>query len=155
MFVNGQYSLLYSINNSDGKVKYYEGLCPINTDKPVNPKLAEVWDKLPRSIRVFYEKVHNGFYYYALKAMGLLPLDGVTYLDDYEWGIIETLDEPLKIDIQTSFGFFSNGMGGYVVCDYKNCDNDKATLWWKDDQPDYDINFWDVVDEWNVIGFTK
>lgn len=153
MFVNGRYSILYSIRNSKGTLRFYEGLSP--SDKIDNPKLAGVWKEFPLSIRNFYEYVHNGFYDYAFKAMGLVPLNFVTYLNDYEWSIIEDLSEPLKIDIKTSFGFFSNGMGGYVVYDYKDCNNYKATLWWKDDQPDYDIKFWDVVDEWNVIGFTE
>ncbi|WP_199884104.1 hypothetical protein [Anaerosinus massiliensis] len=85
--------------------------------------------------------------------MGLVPLESVTYLNDYEWGILDELKEPLQLDFKTSFGFFSNGMGGYVVSDYQNCNNNNGTLWWKDDQPDYKINFWDVVDEWIVIGF--
>lgn len=153
LLINGRYSILYSIKNSSGNIRYYEGLIP--SGKIDNSKLIGVWNKFPQSIRNFYEKVHNGFYDYAYKAMGLVPLNLVTYLNDYEWSIIEDLNQPLRIDIKTSFGFFSNGMGGYVVYDYNNCDNDHATLWWKDDQPDYDVKFWDVVDEWNVIGFTE
>lgn len=44
-------------------------------------------------------------------------------------------------------------MGGYVAIDYNNCEYDKATLWFTNDQPEYNINFWNVVDEWIVIGF--
>jgi len=43
-------------------------------------------------------------------------------------------------------------MGTYVAIDYKNCDNDNATLWSSKDEPDYDVKFWDLVDEWIVIG---
>lgn len=85
--------------------------------------------------------------------MGLVPLENVTYFDDDEWGIIEELEEPIQINLKTTFGFFKSGMGGYVAIDYNNCENDNATLWWTNKEPRYNINFWDVVDEWIVIGF--
>ncbi|CJH89644.1 Uncharacterised protein [Streptococcus pneumoniae] len=85
--------------------------------------------------------------------MGLVPLENVTFFDDDEWGIIEELEEPLQIDLQTTFGFFKSGMGGYVAVDYKNSNNDNATLWWTNKEPRYNMNFWDIVDEWIVIGF--
>lgn len=68
-------------------------------------------------------------------------------------GIIDELREPLAIDLSSTFGFFSSGMGGYVAVDYKNCKNEKATIWFTDEQPQYNVNFWDVVDEWIVLGF--
>ena len=151
MKIEKRYSILYTIKNSKGHILYYEGRNP--NEEFNNGKVEELWNKLPISIRKFYENVHNGFFYYASESMGLVPLESVTYLNDYEWGILDELKEPLQLDLNTSFGFFSNGIGGYVVSDYQNCNNDNGTLWWKDDQPDYKINFWDVVDEWIVIGF--
>ena len=81
------------------------------------------------------------------------PSQFVTYFDDDEWGIIEELEEPLKIDLKSTFGFFKNGMGGYVAIDLDNCNNNKGVLWFADSKPRYDIDFWSVVDEWTVIGF--
>lgn len=149
--IEGRYSLLYTIEDENGDTLYYEGR---NPEENINNSVLEgVWDKFPISLREFYEHVHNGFYDYTSESMGLVPLEAVTYLDDYEWGILEELKEPLQLDFKTSFGFFSNGMGDHVVIDYSNCSNDNATLWFHDDQPNYRINFWDVVDEWIVIGF--
>nr|WP_252250059.1 hypothetical protein [Clostridium sp. ZBS13] len=86
--------------------------------------------------------------------MGLSSLENVVYLDDYEWGIIDDIEsQNLKIDLGSSYGFFSNGMGTYVVIDYNNCDNDNATLWSSKEEPEYNLKFWDTVDEWTVIGF--
>ncbi len=52
---------------------------------------------------------------------GLESLEDVTYLDDYEWEIVDEIGEHnLRIDLTSSYGFFSNGMGTYVVVDYKN-----------------------------------
>jgi len=149
--IEGRYSLLYSIENENGDKLYYEGR---NPEENINNNiLEEIWDKFPISLKKFYKNVHNGFYDYTSESMGLVPLEAVTYLDDYEWGIIEELEEPLQLDLKTSFGFFSNGMGDHVVFDYKNCNNGTATLWFHDCQPKYGINFWNVVDEWIVIGF--
>ena len=43
-------------------------------------------------------------------------------------------------------------MGAYVVIDSNNCLHEEATLWFKDRQPKYGVKFWDVVDEWIVLG---
>lgn len=147
----GRYSILYTIKNSKGRNLYYEGRNP--NEKLNNENLDKAWDKLPISIRKFYRNVHNGFYYYASESMGLVPLESVTYLDDYEWGIIEELKEPLQINLKTSFGFFSNGMGSYIASDYTNCSNNNATYWSGKEQPRYNVDFWNYVDEWVVIGF--
>ena len=39
--------------------------------------------------------------------MGLVPLESVTYLGDegIEWSIIDDLEEPIKINLDSSFGF--------------------------------------------------
>ena len=148
---NGMYSMLYTLETSDGEIAYYEAGNPMDTFH--NKVLEDSWDRIPNSVRKFYEKVHNGFYYYASGSMGLVPFECVTYFDDDEWGIIEELEEPLQIDLKTTFGFFKSGAGGYVAIDYNNCQYDKATLWFTNDQPEYNVDFWNVVDEWIVIGF--
>lgn len=137
---------------SDGEIKYYQGG---NTLEGIqNNALKKVWDTLPISIKQFYENVHNGFDDYTIKSMGLCWIPWVTYFgdDDLEWGILEDLEEPLQIDIDATFGFFDNGAGGYVAIDTSNNDVDNAVVWFSDDQPEYHVNFWDVVDEWIIIG---
>lgn len=86
--------------------------------------------------------------------MGLEFLENIMYLDDYEWGIVDEIGEyNLKIDFVFLYGFFSNGMGIYVVVDYKNSLGDNVILWFLKEESEYNLNFWDVVDEWMVIGF--
>ena len=151
LYDTSKYSLLYGIRSSENELFYYEGQFVLDLDK--NIELKKRWDSLPSSIKRFYEDLHNGFYYYASHSMGLVPEDEVTYLGEYDWGIMEILRKPIKIDISSSFGFFSNGMGAYVVIDSNNCLNEDATIWFKDKQPIYQVNFWDIVDEWMVLGF--
>lgn len=148
--INNKYSLLYTIQNRDGKILFYEGRNPL--DKIKNDNLIGVWSKMPEKIRAFYERVHNGFYYYASKSMGLSSYDEIFCLDDYEWGILEEVSD-LKIDLKTSYAFFSNGIGMYVAVDYNRFSNSNSALWSSKEEPEYEINFWDIIDEWIVIGF--
>ncbi|ATP40193.1 SMI1/KNR4 family protein [Solibacillus sp. R5-41] len=148
---NNKYSILYTIETDNGEIQYYEGRNPKEVFN--NVELEKSWNKFPLSLRNFYQNIHNGFYFYASKSMGLVPIENVTFFDDDEWGIIEELEEPLQIDLKTTFGFFKSGMGGYVAIDFNDCDNENAVLWWTDEEPRYNINFWDIVDEWIVIGF--
>ncbi|WP_430536011.1 SMI1/KNR4 family protein [Listeria rocourtiae] len=145
------YSILYTVTVGDGEIDYFEGKMPIRSVN--NTELNKFWMNTPISIKNFYEKLHNGFYYFPSRAMGLIPIENITFFGNDEWGIIEELDLPLDINLDSTFGFFSTGMGGYVALDYNNCSNDNATIWFVDDQPQYNANFWDIVDEWIVIGF--
>ncbi|OAB35021.1 superoxide dismutase [Paenibacillus glacialis] len=148
-----RYSILYTIKKPNNEICYYEGRNP--KEKFHNDELEQNWSMFPESIQQFYENVHNGFYYYASVSMGLLPFEFIPFLgdDDFDWSIINDLKEPLQIDLNTSFGFFSNGMGSYIAIDYNNCSDVNATFWSAKTQPKYNINFWDHVDEWIVIGF--
>lgn len=40
-----------------------------------------------------------------------------------------------------TYGFFENGMGGYVAVDLNNSIDNIATLWFTNDQPEYNLNF--------------
>lgn len=142
-----KYSMLYGISMEDGKIEYYEGG---NSLDCCSHKLLV---GMPEKLKIFYQNLHNGFFYYPSHALGIVPLDEVTYFGDDEWGIIEDLEEPLQIELESTYGFFKNGGGGYLAIDYNNCENDISTLWFDDDQPEYNINFWSMVDSWIVIGF--
>lgn len=147
IFYNNVFSILYGIKCEDGEVYYFEG---------GNPKDAighKLLDGMPDKLKEFYLDLHNGFFFYPSRMMGLVPLDEVTHFSDDEWGIIEELEEPIKISLESTYGFFKNGGGGYLAVDYNNCNDNKATLWFDDMEPEYDIDFWNFADEWLRIGF--
>ncbi len=146
--IDGAFSILYGLSNEKGKTVYYKGDSPVSNNIP--KPLKEDFTNLPEVVKAFYTRLHNGFYYLASESMGLVPLSSVTRLADEEWGILDELTEPLPVDMEHTYGFFTNGMGGYVVIDTAN--DNKATLWWTRKKPKPDINFWDVVDEWVVLG---
>ncbi|WWB88256.1 SMI1/KNR4 family protein [Priestia aryabhattai] len=147
---NGQYASLYSVKSENDEILYYEGGIP---NKSIyNLDMQQAWSSVPQSIVKFYGKLHNGFYYMPSRAMGLVPLERVTYFKEDEWGILDDLKHPLEINLDTTYGFFENGMGGYVAVDLNNCTDNRATLWFTNDQPEYSVDFWDIVDEWILIG---
>ena len=83
--------------------------------------------------------------------MGLVEYESKICLSDDEWGILEEIDE-VKVNLNKTFCFFENGMGGYVAVDY---DTNKSVVWFADEHPIYDVKFWDVVDEWIVLGMQE
>ncbi len=145
-----EYSLLYGVKYKQNRVSYYEGKFSLDLNKNIN--LKNNWTNVPQDIRKFYEELHNGFYYHASQSMGLSSVDKVTYFVDPNFYIIEEYRELVEINLETTFGFFTNGIGGYVAIDIKLNSSDKAVLWLKDKHPKYNIKFWDFVDEWIVIG---
>ncbi|MDT0145788.1 SMI1/KNR4 family protein [Priestia aryabhattai] len=147
---NGQYAILYSVKSENDEILYYEGGIPNKSIYDLD--IEQAWSSVPQSIVKFYGKLHNGFYYMPSRAMGLVPLERVTYFKEDEWGILDDLEHPLEINLDTTYGFFENGMGGYVAVDLNNCTDNRATLWFTNDQPEYSVDFWDIVDEWILIG---
>ncbi|MDW4510735.1 SMI1/KNR4 family protein [Priestia megaterium] len=147
---NGQYAILYSVKSENDEILYYEGGIPNKSIYGLD--MQQAWSSVPQSIVKFYGKLHNGFYYMPSRAMGLVPLERVTYFKEGEWGILDDLEHPLEINLDTTYGFFENGMGGYVAVDLNNCTDNRATLWFTNDQPEYSVDFWDIVDEWILIG---
>lgn len=140
-------SILYGIRCEDGNVYYFEGG---NPKECINHELLE---GMPLKLKSFYLDLHNGFFYYPSRMMGLVPLDEVTCFADDEWGIIEELEEPLQISLDTTYGFYESGGGGYLAIDYSNCENNIATRWYDDIDPDYNIDFWEFADKWIMNGF--
>ncbi|MCM1179625.1 MAG: hypothetical protein NC347_05160 [Clostridium sp.] len=115
--------------------------------------MEKFWTDFPATVQNFYQNVHDGFYDYASGSMGLYAKSDILCLGDEEWGIIEGMEDSLDIQLESAFGFFGSGMGVYVVMDASNCKDSDATLWYTTKLPHYHIPFWDIVDEWMVIGF--
>lgn len=150
----GQLLLLYAIRNKDGVVYYYEGGFPQLSAR--SPYLQARWQQLPAALQRFYETLHNGFYYSSSGNMGLVPLQSLLKLSDKEWPILEELDEDLELNLETSYGFFKNGMGDYLVLDLeKENTGEEAILWYSQEEPEYELPFWEVVDEWTALGIEE
>ncbi|MCM1327437.1 MAG: hypothetical protein NC094_12490 [Bacteroidales bacterium] len=142
------YSLLYSITSFGDKTLYYEG--GNANEFFVLDELRRKWNAVPETIHNFYDNLHDGFFSYASSSIGLYRADNIIYLHQYSWSVVEELELSLQIDLESSFSFFGLEKGAYVAVDITDCEDDKAFLWFFDKEPQYEVNFWEMVDEWLV-----
>jgi hypothetical protein len=58
--------------------------------------------------------------------------------------------------METMLAVFTNGAGGYLCMDTtpESADSHKSIIWWDDEPPDLDVDFWGVMDAWIKIGLT-
>ena len=102
-----------TISSYDNKdVLLYEGKNPVSVDE-LRKKFGDLFVSLDSSIVNFYTNIHNGFYDYRSKSMGLDPVKNIEPVSLYEWEYIKQID----FNLEALFTFFSNGMGDYIVLD--------------------------------------
>lgn len=144
-------SIIYSVYNTKGKLLYYEGRLP----KAVTScDFPQTLNNENNPIKLFYEKLHNGFVYYASQNMGLNPIEKIDTIDFDDFEIIQELDIEIKISLGNSYIFFSSGLGAYVVVDFMdNSPFKNASVWFNDKEPWYNVDFWDIIDIWIKMGF--
>lgn len=147
---NDNYALLYSINNLAKKEVYYIGYNPLIKVVP------DYFDKLPLSFRDIYNKLHNGWVFFASKSNGLSPIESTIILGDEDWGILDDIDIthfPFKLD--NSIGLFHNGMGDYAAIDIESENKTIGFIWKHDDVPSVNVGIWEIIDEWTKIGIER
>ena len=148
MRIGEEYSILYTVlSYKTKKTAFYEGKNPLS-ESNFGKKFDCPVENIDKTIVNFYTKVHNGFYYYPSKTMGLDSTENIDSMADFEW----EYEDQLEMDLTYSFNFFSNGMGTYIVFDLiKNIENG-ADLWSTKEIPKGNLNFWNFIDEWIIIG---
>ena len=70
---------------------------------------------LPNDLKKFYQEVHNGFYFFPGKFMGLQEIKDVDVMSEYDWGVISDLDIHIDFDLDDYIIIFTTGMGGYII----------------------------------------
>ena len=148
ILLNGEYSIIYTVHSRSLNMDlYYEGKAPVSSER-LEEHFGDYAAGLDSSLQVFYREVHDGFYYYKSKSMGLDPLIYVESMDLYDWDYIDEL----TMDIRPIYNFFSNGMGDYIALDVTRSVTDGAYFWSKRELPKPGLNLWNFIDEWLVIG---
>lgn len=146
-----QISMLYVIQNLDGKLVYYNGLNPKKLQ--LTTKQKSIWNLLPRTVTTFYENLHNGWFHYSSCAVGYSSTMDMIFLNDLEWGILDEIDiSTLSFKLEDCITLFHNGNGGYVCYNIREKDNKKGFIWWKDESPELDEELCCLIDEWTVMG---
>ena len=148
MRIGEEYSILYTILGYKTKREFfYEGKNPV-TEQELKEKIKYPIEKIDNSIIDFYTKIHNGFYDFTSKSMGLDALEVIDPVSDFEW----EYEDQLEMDLTSCYNFFSNGMGTYIVLDLTQNIGTGAYLWSTKELPKGNLNFWDFIDEWIIIG---
>lgn len=139
---NEKIKMIY-IFNSNGDTITYQGELPTQDNSFLM--------KMPQEIAMFYEQIHNGWNDTINGGLGFVSIEDIKYLDEFEWGILEKIHIP-KIDLENTYYIFHNGAGGYICISNIN-GNFQYLIWWDDEKPEYNINFWSYFDAWIQINF--
>ncbi len=143
---NNNYHLVFGLKSSSGDdILYYHSLNPQGISSHDNFKV------IPNQLAAFYN-VFNGWVDLASDSMGISPVQNIHNLEDYDWEILERIEIDPENLLKNSFAVFSNGMGGYICID-KVMGLYKPLIWWAEEPPTYEIDFWPTIDTWIRLGF--
>ena len=107
---------------------------------------------LPDKLQHFYKHLHNGWFENISGGLGLLPLEKVRFLSQSEWGLPQEILQ--SIDLNKTYYVLHNGENGFLCINIEDKENPKALIWWTNDVPKMDIDFWDYLDSWIEIGLS-
>lgn len=107
---------------------------------------------LPDKLQHFYKHLHNGWFENISGGLGLLPIEKVRFLSQSEWGLPQEILQ--STDLNQTYYVLHNGGNGYLCINIEDKENPKALIWWTNDTPKMDIDFWDYLDSWIEIGIS-
>lgn len=104
------------------------------------PKTDNMLTIFPEKLREFYMHIHNGWFESISEGLGLLPIEKVQFLDESEWGLTDEILQ--SVDLSKTYYVFHNGGGGFLCINTEDAENPKSLVWWTNDQPKLNIEFW-------------
>lgn len=107
---------------------------------------------LPDKLQHFYKHLHNGWFENISGGLGLLPIEKVRFLSQSEWGLPQEILQ--STDLNQTYYVLHNGGNGYLCINIEDKENPKALIWWTNDVPKMDIDFWNYLDSWIEIGLS-
>ena len=106
----------------------------------------------PNKLQHFYKHLHNGWFENISGGLGLLPIEKVRFLSESEWGLPEEILQSTDLN-QTNY-VLQKGGNGFLCINIKDKEKPKALIWWTNDTPKMDIDFWNYLDSWIEIGLS-
>lgn len=163
-----RYSLLYSIIDESERCIYYEGRNPM--DNISERSKIDYWNNMSQQIRDFYEHIHDGFYHYMNRGMGLQPMRFTHFVEpedevaklNMRFGSEEDyddVDEELEWNLEVGdygelweedshqMAFFWNSLGLAVSMDDSEESEKDAIIWKCTSPPKFHNDFWKTVDQ--------
>lgn len=107
---------------------------------------------LPDKLQHFYKHLHNGWFENISGGLGLLPIEKVRFLSQSEWGLPQEILQ--STDLKQTYYVLHNGGNGYLCINIEDKENPKALIWWTNDAPKMNIDFWSYLDSWIEIGLS-
>ena len=107
---------------------------------------------LPDKLQHFYKHLHNGWFENISGGLGLLPIEKVRFLSQSEWGLPQEILQ--STDLNQTYYVLHNGGNGFLCINIEDKENPKALIWWTNDVPKIDIDFWSYLDSWIEIGIS-
>lgn len=107
---------------------------------------------LPDKLQHFYKHLHNGWFENISGGLGLLPIEKVRFLSQSEWGLPQEILQ--STDLNQTYYVLHNGGNGFLCINIEDKENPKALIWWTNDAPKMDIDFWSYLDSWIEIGLS-
>ena len=107
---------------------------------------------LPDKLQHFYKHLHNGWFENISGGLGLLPIEKVRFLSESEWGLPQEILQ--STDLNQTYYVLHNGGNGYLCINIEDKENPKALIWWTNDAPKMNIDFWSYLDSWIEIGLS-
>ena len=107
---------------------------------------------LPDKLQHFYKHLHNGWFENISGGLGLLPIEKVRFLSQSEWGLPQEILQ--STDLNQTYYVLHNGGNGFLCINIEDKETPKALIWWTNDAPKMDIDFWSYLDSWIEIGLS-
>ncbi len=107
---------------------------------------------LPDKLQHFYKHLHNGWFENISGGLGLLPIEKVRFLSQSEWGLPQEILQ--STNLNQTYYVLHNGGNGFLCINIEDKENPKALIWWTNDTPKMDIDFWNYLDSWIEIGLS-
>lgn len=116
------------------------------------PTTASQLAILPDKLQHFYKHLHNGWFENISGGLGLLPIEKVRFLSQSEWGLPQEILQ--STNLNQTYYVLHNGGNGFLCINIEDKENPKALIWWTNDAPKMDIDFWSYLDSWIEIGLS-
>ena len=107
---------------------------------------------LPDKLQHFYKHLHNGWFENISGGLGLLPIEKIRFLSQSEWGLPQEILQ--STNLNQTYYVLHNGGNGFLCINIEDKENPKALIWWTNDVPKMDIDFWSYLDSWIEIGLS-
>jgi hypothetical protein len=122
----------------DGAYEFYKGNSPVSSNNESNLLF------LPSELASFYYSLHNGFTYLPANSMGPLNLKEAFVLSAYPGDDVRK-KIGRDIDLSKFLAILNNGAGDFL-CINKN--GETMIVWHDEDKAEFDIEYWDTLDNW-------